>query len=215
MPPVLTILFLGFLLGLAHATDADHVAAITTFVSREKSIRYATRIGLLWGIGHSASVTLIAIPIILFSLTIPPQISLIFEFIVGFMLVLLGFLTLTGFYKGFPPIVHSHQHQDVSRPLIVGIVHGLAGSATIALLILSTIREPVLSILYLFIFHFGVIFGMILITTAFGASVILIKRRNETLQRYLVFVSGLFSLLYGLYIMYQTGLVEGLFKTIG
>lgn len=211
-----SVLGLGFLLGLRHATDADHIAAITTFVSREQSIRTATRIGVLWGIGHSASVTLVAIPVILFSLTLPPKLGLGFEFFVGVMLVALGLATI---------IIHSHTHQHKShqththehvhflglfhtiRPLIVGLVHGLAGSAAITLLVLSTIKDPRLSIVYLLIFHFGVISGMMLITTAFGTTVILIKKKSESIHKYLIFASGVFSLAFGLYIMYQTGML--------
>lgn len=240
----LSIAGLGFLLGMRHATDADHVVAVTTIVSKQKKIRHAALIGIYWGIGHSITVTAIALPIMLFSFVIPPRVGLGFEFLVGFMLTLLGILNLTGITaritNRFTPTIHSHTHNcpeggehkhvhahfdffsesthhlglfNMIRPLFIGLVHGLAGSAAIALLILSTIKNAKLAAMYLFIFHFGVISGMMLITTAFGASIMIMKKKSEVFHKYLVLASGILSFFFGLYIMYQTGFVDGLFSS--
>ena len=235
-----TVLGFGFLLGLRHATDADHVVAVTTIMSRERKIRNSTLIGILWGIGHSITVTLIAIPIIFYSFVIPPRVGLALEFFVGIMLVVLGVLSLSGITRkisehSIPLTLHKHKHESphgnshshfhlhaldflnhsihhigiyqTIRPIVIGLVHGLAGSAAIALLILSTIKNPTLAAFYLVIFHFGVVLGMMIITTFLGASILLIKRRSESLHQYLITASGILSLIFGLYIMLQTGIL--------
>lgn len=195
------MLGVGFLLGLRHATDADHITAITSITSKEESITKASLIGILWGIGHSASVTLVAIPVILFTVNIPPKIALGFEFLVGIMLVALGLFTLTGLSQKFRPKIHT------IRPLFIGIIHGLAGSTTIALLILSTIKNSMLSMLYLFVFHLGVICGMLVITTLLGTTITMVKNRSIMLHKYLVMTSGIVSFVFGLYIIYKTALI--------
>lgn len=236
---LITILGLSFLLGMRHATDADHVVAVSTMIAKQKrGILSSGLIGMLWGLGHSITVTLVAIPIILYSLVIPPKLGLLLEFIVGVMLVILGISNLAGLTaklinKLTPLTIHKHSHVDqlginhshyhlhskksllansihhlglfqILRPIIVGLVHGLAGSAAVALLILSTIHTPILAVFYLFIFHIGVLAGMMLITICIGASIVVAKRQSQSLNRYLVTASGILSLIFGLYIMYQT-----------
>jgi len=237
MLTLFTVLGLGFLLGVRHATDADHVVAITTLLGKHGKIKHSTIVGALWGIGHSITVTLIGIPIIFFSLVVPENLVLVLEFFVGVMLVTLGILTLSGITEKITkrftsPTIHTHTHESkgkkhshvhvhasknfsqnihhlgafqIVRPIIIGLIHGLAGSAAVALLILSTIGNPYLSAFYLFIFHIGVIFGMMIITTFLGASVVLVKRKSENLHKYLITASGILSFGFGLFIMYETG----------
>ena len=241
MLSIFTVLGFGFVLGLRHATDADHVVAVITILGRHGKIRHSTLIGILWGIGHSITVTLIAIPIIFYSFIIPPSLELILELIVGIMLAILGILTLSGITERItkrftPPTIHKHAHESkrgkshshlhfhfsnflnqnvhhigifqIVRPIVVGLVHGLAGSAAVSLLILSTIKNPILSAFYLLIFHFGVVVGMMVITTLLGASIILIKRKSENLHQYLISASGVLSLSFGLYLIYKTAFQE-------
>lgn len=221
---------------MRHATDADHVVAVTTIVSRQKKIRLATLIGILWGIGHAVTITLVALPIILFSFVIPPRLGLGFEFLVGIMLSVLGLLNITGaslrITRLYLPTIHKHSHLgknkkhhehshlhffdsvnntlhhlglfQVVRPILIGLIHGLAGSTAIALLILSTIKDPKFASVYLFVFNFGVIFGMMLITTFLGVSAALIKKKSGAIHKHLVFICGILSFIFGLYIMYQT-----------
>lgn len=239
-----SVLVIGLALGIRHATDADHVVAITTILGKQKNVRVSALIGMLWGIGHAATVTLVAIPIIIYSFAVPPRIGLFFEFLVGMMLVFLGILNFSGISKSwakrFLPLAHKHAHSSTNgekhshfhihiwqsfnkelhhlgvyhttRPILIGFVHGLAGSTAIALLILSTIHQPSLAVLYLFVFHLGVIIGMMIITTLLGASIAVAKKRVGSLHTYLVMASGVLSLVFGLYIMYQTGIVGGLFS---
>ncbi len=107
---VVSFLFLGFFLGMRHATDADHVVAIATIVSRERSVAGSALIGAAWGVGHTITVMAVGAAIIVFGVVIPPQLGLSMEFAVGIMLVLLGVLTLTGMGRA---VGAAHAHAGV------------------------------------------------------------------------------------------------------
>ena len=258
---LLSILAVGFFLGMRHATDADHVIAVTTIVSRQSSVRRAALTGIVWGLGHTLTILAVGSAIIVFGLVIPPRIGLTMEFSVGLMLIVLGILNLRGVLRAaqtFAPEhnvpqernVHSHAHShgdyvhthahahepeahahsaeqtplawldrslgrvngyQFVRPLVVGVVHGLAGSAAVALLVLTTIRNPAWAVFYLLIFGLGTIAGMTLITAAialpfsYGA-------RSSALIRGLAAASGLISVGFGLFLTYRIGVIEGLFS---
>jgi high-affinity nickel-transport protein len=261
MITLLSIIALGFFLGMRHATDPDHVIAVTTIVSRERSIRHAAVIGVLWGVGHTITILAVGSAIILFGLVIPPRIGLTMEFSVGLMLILLGVLNLSGVMRwitetltpmqlgqhahthphGHGDYVHSHSHghggsethghaedatpvgwmdrtfgrlgiYQVLRPLAVGIVHGLAGSAAVALLVLTTIRVASWAVFYLLVFGLGTVAGMMLITAAIAVPFKFSEARFARLNRGLGLASGLISLGFGLFIVYQMGFVNGLFS---
>lgn len=202
MTTFLTILGLGFLLGLRHATDADHVVAISAITARQRNIKDSALIGALWGIGHSAMVTLIGVLIIFFSLKIPPQVEMTLEFSVGIMLVILGVMNI--FYLRKQTLENlAPKKSQTMRPLLIGLVHGLAGSAAIALLILATIKNPNEAAFYLLVFNIGVIVGMMIITTLIGTSFAYAKKKINNLHNYLVLGSGIISIIFGLYIMHQ------------
>lgn len=261
MLSLLSVILLGFFLGMRHATDADHVVAVATIVSRQRTIWGGALIGTLWGIGHTLTMVVVGAAIIVFNVVIPPRIGLSTEFAVALMLVLLGVLTLTGRMQRITeslsraprdPQVHSHPHahgdyvhshphghrpgahghaEDVTpvarldrilgrlgiyqvlRPLIVGVVHGLAGSAAIALLVLTTIRNPVWATAYLLIFGVGTIVGMMLVTGLMALPFAYTARRFSGLNRHLATASGLLSLGFGLWLAYQIGVVDGLFTS--
>jgi ABC-type nickel/cobalt efflux system permease component RcnA len=97
---LLTVIGVGFLLGIRHATDPDHVIAVTTIVSRQRSIRHAGLIGILWGLGHTITILLVGAAIILYNVVIPPRMGLSMELAVGLMLVFLGVMNLTGSRRG-------------------------------------------------------------------------------------------------------------------
>jgi ABC-type nickel/cobalt efflux system permease component RcnA len=256
----LSILVLGFFLGTRHATDPDHVIAVTTIVSRNRTVKHAAWVGALWGIGHTLTILVVGGSIILFGWVIPPRIGLSMEFSVGLMLILLGFMNLTGilqwvsstFWPGFlqdevhghphshgdyihthlhahNPETHSHDPEhtpvhwfdrhfgrigfyQVLRPLIVGIVHGLAGSAAVALLVLATIRDPRWALAYLFVFGVGTIVGMMLITAAIGLPFTRGTGSSRLHHGFRV-ASGVISLAFGIFLVYQFGLVKGLFTS--
>ena len=259
------ITVVGFVLGMRHATDPDHVIAVTTIVSRQNSIRSAALIGALWGVGHTLTILAVGAAIILFKVIIPPRLGLGMELAVGIMLILLGVLSLSGVTRSvterFTPNVagghsHAHAHGDyvhthfhghhagdhghaegatplakldrtfsrtgngmgkrlgiyhAARPLLVGIVHGLAGSAAIALLVLTTIPNSAWGVLYLLIFGLGTIAGMMLITAAIAVPYAYTGRRFARLNGGLAAASGFLSLTFGLFIAYQIGFVDGLF----
>ncbi|HEX4644158.1 MAG TPA: high-affinity nickel-transport family protein, partial [Verrucomicrobiae bacterium] len=167
---------------MRHATDADHVVAVTTIVSREQTVRNAALIGIVWGIGHTLTLLLAGGAIVLFGLVVPPRLGLSLEFSVGIMLVALGILNFRSFTRWLGNAAnansvpaecgyaHAHPHRHPKddaptawfdfkfgrlgfyqslRPLVVGIVHGLAGSAAVALLVLPLIQKPAWAIAYL------------------------------------------------------------------
>jgi hypothetical protein len=256
-----SLLLLGFFLGMRHATDADHVIAIATIVSRQRSLRGSALIGAAWGIGHTLTILVVGSAIILFGIVIPARLGLAMEFAVGIMLVLLGVLTLTGFGRALgaaPRIgdagpghdhgfcghdhahahgdyVHSHAHRHGGRdhghpedhtplarldrklgglplyqwlrPLVIGIVHGLAGSAAIALLVLAAVREPAWAMAYLF--GLGTIAGMMVITVALSAPFAFSWSRLPRFNRQLRVASGLLSFGFGLFLVCEIGFIDG------
>lgn len=235
---VISIVVLGFVLGMRHATDADHVVAISTIVSRERRIGSAAWIGALWGVGHTLTILAVGVGIILFTLVIPPRVGLSMEFSVGLMLVLLGALNLRGFRKLWTkPIsednghkIHDHGTAERSiesmdqwfgrwplyqwvRPLVVGLVHGLAGSAAVALLVLTTVHNPRWALSYLFLFGVGTIAGMMMITIAMASALQYAGSRSRWINDRLSLATGLLSIAFGLFIVYQMGFAHGLFTS--
>ncbi|KAA0222510.1 high-affinity nickel-transport family protein [candidate division KSB1 bacterium] len=260
MITLISFMFFGFFLGMRHATDADHVIAVSTIVSRERKIGSAALLGMFWGLGHSLTIFFVGGTIILFGIVIPPRLGLAMEFSVALMLILLGLMNLTGLLRWIRgnvtathqhehsihdhphrhgDYVHSHPHRhapeihghdenatpqawldrvfgrigfyQILRPIIIGIVHGLAGSAALALLVLTTIREPLTALAYLLVFGLGTIAGMMLITVAMALPFAYSARRFASANRHLATASGVLSLIFGLFLAYRIGFVEGLF----
>lgn len=263
----LPVVVLGFLLGMLHATDADHVIAVSTIVSRQRSLGGAARVGVLWGVGHTFTVFAVGSAIILFNLAIPRRVEMAMEFCVAIMLVLLGLVTLSwvrrhvretltpalaeglaehahegqmpeahlhlhahGDYvhahkHGHGPASHGHTETPLSwldrqlggisvyqalRPLSIGIVHGLAGSAAVALLVLAQIHEPLWAVAYLLLFGVGTTAGMMLITAAIAVP-FLRTTRLPALNLGMQVVGGALSLGLGCYMAWRIGVADGLF----
>jgi hypothetical protein len=200
-----SILLLGFVLGMRHATDPDHVVAVTTIVSDERSLWRASSIGAVWGVGHSITILAVGGAIVIFRLVIPPRLGLVLEFCVAVMLILLGMWTLSGRRVG--------SATNMARPLVVGIVHGLAGSAFVALLVLAAVPGAMLQLLYLALFATGTIAGMALITIVVALPSAVAAHRFVRAQRYLRVASGLASLVFGI-VLVQRGVSQGLFDTV-
>jgi MFS family permease len=227
----------GFLLGMRHATDPDHVIAVSTIVSRQRGVGMAGVIGAIWGLGHTLTIFAVGVAIILFKVAIPPRLGLSMEFSVGLMLILLGVLNLSGLMGrlvasfghkhnlydldpvGVPALAigtspdHSHPAHwwNFARPMAVGIVHGLAGSAAIALLVMTTIQSPFWEIIYILIFGLGTIVGMMVITACIALPIAYTSQRFSSWNRGMVYASGILSICFGLFVSYQTGFVNGLF----
>jgi High-affinity nickel-transport protein len=210
-----SILALGFLLGMRHATDSDHVIAVTTIVSQQRNVFNAALIGIFWGIGHSITLLIVGGAIILFGVVIPERVGTSLEFCVAVMLILLGLLNLGSFRRRLnQPHDHSHIHGFYFslRPAIVGVVHGLAGSAAVALLVLPMIRNPYWATLYLLVFGAGTIAGMMLITTIIATPISYWGRRFQLFNRYIGTVAGALSVAFGLFLVHQIGFSSGLFR---
>lgn len=223
----LALLALGFFLGVRHATDADHVVAVTAIVSRERSARAAIAIGALWGLGHSATILLVGGAIVVFGLVIPPRVGLSMEMSVAAMLVVLGVVNVTGALQNIRGHARrdAHDHDDADapaaalqhglahfvRPVAVGVVHGLAGSAAVALLVLATIRDAAWAIVYLAVFGLGTVLGMVLLTSLMAVPIAAATNRARGIELTLVRVTGLVSISFGLFLAYRVGVLDGLF----
>ena len=224
---VLIVLGLGLLLGLKHATDADHIVAVTTFVSESKSLWRSCGIGVFWGIGHTLSLALAGFVVIVFKVSIPGWLETRLELVVAVMLIALGARVLirtlggkielhdhTHMHRG--SVSHSHWHIHAGgeqlahdhtgwahlgvRPLLVGMVHGAAGSAALMLLVLSTIRSPLEAFLYILVFGFGSVLGMLLISCLLALPLHFAKGRVAASYKPIQLTAGLFSCLFGLYL---------------
>ena len=228
MNPVLSAVLLGFLLGLQHATDADHLVAVATIVSRERRFRDGALLGVLWGAGHMTTLAMVGAAIIVFDVTVAPAIGTALELAVAVMLILLGGLRLRDALRGWDaaapsdlvadhehggtPVLHRHPHVHVHpsrrlvaaltgehqrlRALAVGAVHGLAGSAAAALLVLATIRTTAGAVGYLLVFGLGTIAGMTALTAAMAYPVSLALRFRRA-HRWLAAGTGVASIAFG------------------
>ena len=222
-------MLLGFFLGMRHAADADHVVAVSTIVTRQHTLGAGILTGAVWGLGHTLTILLVGGAIILFRVTIPPMLGLTMEMTVAGMLVALGVWSLRDLRRtvraGVDGAAEAHRHRDggvlvrrvdrltgawLLRPLVVGLVHGLAGSAAIALLVLGTIQDARWAIGYLLLFGVGTIAGMVLITAAIAAPLAYASRRSLRVDRQLRVASAVLSVGLGLLLAYQIGFGDGL-----
>lgn len=207
MTTALSLLVVGLLLGIRHASDPDHVVAVSTIVSRQRSLPGAVGIGALWGLGHTATVFVIGTAIVLFKLAITPRVGLAMEFCVALMLIVLGVQNLRAARSGVPAAAPARL-----RPLVVGMVHGLAGSAAVTLAVIALIPDPLWALACLVVFGLGTMLGMALITLAIAVPAVYAAGRVDRLERGLRFASGVASVGFGLFLAHQIGVVEGLFS---
>lgn len=232
--PVWTTLALGFVLGLRHALDADHLAAVSTFVSGERTLWRSSLVGVSWGMGHTAALLVFGLALAAFRLAITPRMSQVLEFLVGCMLVVLGANVLFKLVKGQAIHVHAHAHDGVAhthlhlhlgeaehqhqhrtlrlggRPFIVGVVHGLAGTAAVMLLVVGAIPSLLVACGYILIFGVGSIGGMMIMSLLMGVPLALAARRLSVLERAIRLAAGLFSLGFGLFLAWDVGLIQAL-----
>lgn len=203
-------LFLTFItslmLGMRHATDPDHIVAVTTIVSRERSVVKAAGIGAVWGVGHTITLLSVGGAIIAFKIAFNARLGLSLEMSVAVMLIVLGLLNIFD-------VRASTRGISASRPFVVGIVHGLAGSAGAALLIVPLIDDPRWAALYLLTFGLGTIVGMAFITLTIAVPSLLATAHLPSFQRSLRIASGAVSLVFGLYLAHKIGFTDGLFTS--
>jgi hypothetical protein len=252
--PLVSVLLLGLLFGIQHATDADHVVAVATIVSRTRRFAAGALVGAFWGAGHTMTVTVVGAAILLADLTVTRPVAQSLELAVALMLIVLGGARIAWSFRGADPVAlrhlgaphahaggpglhrHSHAHGETVhrhphahpparllralqtvglaqalRSTLVGLVHGLAGSAAIALLVLSTIRGTAAALGYLALFGVGTIVGMTAITGLLSLPFTIRAVRVRRAQRGLALTAGAISVAFGLYLAFQIGVVDGLF----
>ena len=237
---LLAALVLGILLGSKHSLDPDHVVAVSTIVSEYKNPLRSFWVGISWGLGHTTTLLIIGIVIIALRLTIPERMALLFEFAVGVMLVGLGIQVIYSFRKkkvhqhahGHEEEAHHHFHSHSKSPehvpehhnthgigkpflrrksYVIGLVHGLAGSAALALLVLASIESPIAGLAYMLLFGLGSVLSMGIMTVIIGLPFVMSAGRLPNLNRTIQFAVGSLSILFGGFLMYQIGFVDGLF----
>jgi len=208
-----SILSLGFILGIKHAIEPDHIIAVSTIASRSKKLSQSALAGIFWGIGHTATLFFIGITFILMKNSISDKVSMSLEFLVGVMLVYLGIVNVLSVNKNQ---LHDHgnrsQYGDKHyfvKSSFIGLVHGLAGSAAIVLLTMSTVNSFWQSAAYILIFGGGTIAGMLLFTTVIGIPFVFSSSKKEINSLFTI-ISGLISVMFGLYYMYNLAIKDGL-----
>jgi ABC-type nickel/cobalt efflux system permease component RcnA len=226
----LSLLNFGFILGLKHAIDADHLAAVSTMAAERRHILSSTLIGALWGLGHTLSLLVAGIVVIFLHLEIGTRTSQILELCVGVMLIGLGLNAFRKLARGGHLHMHVHEHGGHvhahphvhhegqadephthhglgfgARPLFIGIVHGMAGSAALMLMVLATISSPSLALLYIVVFGAGSIGGMMIMSTLFALPARFTAARFKRANFALRGLAGLFSLSFGLFMVYEIG----------
>ena len=229
------MLALGFVLGLKHALDADHLAAVSTMASERRSLFSSSLIGALWGLGHALSLMIGGVFVILLHFEIGERTGKALEFCVGLMLVGLGVNALHKLARGGHMHIHVHEHDGHwhahphihdgrhkdelhahhglklgARPLLIGLMHGMAGSAALTLLVLTTIPSRLVGFLYIVIFGTGSIGGMMIMSTLFALPSRLTARRFARADFVLRSLAGVFSFSFGAFMIYQIGFVDHL-----
>jgi high-affinity nickel-transport protein len=194
----------SLLLGMRHATDPDHVVAVTTIVSRERSLGRAGGVGMLWGLGHTLTLLAVGGAIIGLRVTLSPRLGLTLELAVAAMLVLLGLLNVLDVRARAGRLADA-------RPLAVGVIHGLAGSAAAVLLVLPLIPDPRWAALYLLVFGLGTMVGMALVTLALAAPAAMAATRMQRFGRTVRLASGTLSIAFGLWLACGIVVDDGLF----
>jgi sulfite exporter TauE/SafE len=227
---IFSILIFGFVLGLKHAVEADHVAAVSTIASEHPSIIGSSFVGALWGIGHTISLLMAGALIVLLHVEISNWVGLALEFVVGLMLIVLGANALRKLFRGHlhmhvhqhggrahaHPHIHDRQHQSEvlshhglklqRRPIIIGMIHGLAGSGALMLVVLSTIRRPAIALIYVLIFGLGSTGGMMIMSTLVGLPAKFTAHRFTRANAILRGAAGLFSVALGVFITCEIAL---------
>jgi ABC-type nickel/cobalt efflux system permease component RcnA len=235
---------IGLVFGLKHATEADHIVAVSTIVSDHRNLWRSALVGAWWGIGHTASLLAIGLIVLIVGVAIPAEVAPWLEFAVALMVIALGISAVArALRKRRDFHLHRHTHDGVShvhihfhddankhegpvaahshtisamgkKPLLVGAMHGLAGSAALTLLVMTRIQSPVLGLLYLAVFGLGSVTGMLLMSGLIGLPFVFASRRLSGIDHRLQILVGACGILFGIWYVYQSGLVGGLWRNM-
>lgn len=240
---VLALLGLGLVFGFKHATEVDHVVAVSTIVSEHRNVWRSALVGGLWGVGHTVSLVIVGLFVLVFRVAIPVRVGNWLEFGVALMIIALGVLAMMRVSRNRSNVhlhrhthdgqshVHIHFHEgetsheglrDLSnatrpssaphshavsrlgfKPLLVGVMHGLAGSAALTLLVLTQIQSVWLGLLYLVLFGIGSTLGMLLMSGLIGLPLAFSGRHVTRVNYGLQTVAGCLSIVFGLWYAYQ------------
>ncbi|MBA2705147.1 MAG: hypothetical protein H0U60_15020 [Blastocatellia bacterium] len=235
----LGMLGLGLVFGLKHATEIDHIVAVSAIVSEQRKISRAAFVGGLWGAGHTASLVAVGVIVLGLRIAIPDSIAAWLEFAVALMIISLGVIAIIRTLRSRNSIhIHQHDHDDALhthihfheqgheagvqarhshdvkriglKPVIIGAMHGLAGSAALTLLVLTQVNSVVLGLLYLAVFGLGSIVGMLLMSGLMGLPFALSSRRLGTVHYGFQMLAGGLSIAFGIWYAYVTGFASGL-----
>ncbi len=193
-------IFLTIYAGLEHAFEADHLLAVNTLVSHRENLKQSLKDGIFWGIGHTTTIFLVGILMIGFKLNIGENIFKNFEAGVGIMLIFLGIYRMSKLYF---PKQHNHTHNTSRAAFGVGLIHGLAGSGALVVLVISQMKTPFEGLMYILIFGLGSIFGMFLAAYLFSIPYTKSLLKSKKLQASLVIVSSLLCIIYGGKVVYE------------
>jgi hypothetical protein len=225
--------FIGFLFGLRHALDADHIAAVASLATRTRSAGETMRVGLAWGLGHALTLFLVCAAVLALDLGLPERVAHVAEFLVGAMLVALGFDVVRRTVRerlhvhahrhdGNRPHVHIHshagevRHDDAShahahaaglpkRAVMVGLMHGLAGSAALLLLSVGASGSITFGLLYVALFGIGSMVGMAVLSLTMALPLRAFARSAGWALNGLNMVIGIGTAALGTMLMYETG----------
>lgn len=222
------LLGFGFLLGLRHALDVDHLAAVSTIVSQGRGMWRSSLVGAVWGLGHTAALLAVAVLVVGLHAEIPPALGHALELAVAAMLVGLGLQLLWSLARGARLHLHPHEHDGLRhvhphlhagaedhdhvgrrRPFLVGCVHGLAGSAGLMLAVAATISDPSLALVYVVAFGVGSVGGMVVMSTLLGVPLALASARFERAETGLRLLAGVASVAIGVQLAIEIGRAAG------
>src|SRR5207247_2152463 len=229
----LSVLGLGFVLGMKHALDPDHMVAVSTIVSESRSVRRSSLIGTFWGLGHTLSLLCASVVVIALKVRIPDRIALWMEFAVALMLIFLGLRTTMKSLRGWKlhrhchthdgnththlhlhregdELAHHHRHliRSGARPFFVGMVHGMAGSAALTLLVLATIPSALAGLIYIAVFGLGSVGGMLIMSSLISLPLVLTKKYFRAASDAMQLAFGLSSVTFGVFMAWQIGLQQ-------
>ena len=227
-----SLLGLGFILGLKHTFDPDHIVAVSTIVSQAKGIRRSLLQGLLWGLGHTATLFIAGALILVFKIAIPPKLSLIFELLVGVVLIILGINVLARLFRvrihlhkhKHDKVIHAHlhshekpsshedpaSHTHAHKSFMVGMLHGLAGSAALMLIVLASVGSISHGLFYIGSFGAGLTIGMLIVSGIISLPFIFTERFDR-FNLILKIITGLVSISLGSLIVYRIIYTSNLF----
>jgi ABC-type nickel/cobalt efflux system permease component RcnA len=217
----------GFLLGVRHAMDADHIAAVSTFVSAQRSLVRSCLLGTFWGAGHTLALLLAGVVTIALKVTISAAVERALETAVAVVLILLGGHVLLRSFGALHFHTHDHVHHGSThrhvhvhargdefrghvhmltigrRPFLVGLLHGMAGSAALMLLVLAAIPSPLAGLLYIVVFGIGSTAGMLVLSGLLGIPFALSGRRSESARVVVQALAGFASLIVGAVLVWR------------